>query len=195
MWRLMFLFYFLSYENLNAQKLPLVSTQDTLAKKRSLVYEKYIKRYDTTIVGTRSCYWPEEQRFYIVGNKNGKWELFLLTIKFKGRDKGKDEIKRMKEKRMELNGISIDSLFNFWTEMGFWAFDPDSVNCNSRKLPNGNTKFISMSDGCYYSFEVFTKDKYYVTGAYNAVAYQKEIYTLQREKFLKCVDKFIQIAH
>ena len=180
--------------NIQSQNLPeFTSNASDNDKANSLVFQAFNNKYDMVISYTRSCYWPTEQWYFVLVNKNNKWEFFKWIIKFNGRTKDKENIISTKIKNQSLKNEEIDSLFNFWTINSFLELSIDSINCSSKVENDSMIIDMQVTDGCSDVFEIFSKDKYRMVYSYMPDYYQKEIPILQRQDFILCRIMFFKL--
>lgn len=179
----------------------LSSHRDTLVKmKESIVFERMSAKYTDIITYTSKCYWPTRENYLVLVKSQDSWKAYAVNVFYKDRKKTSENIKKIKSKRIHANADSVAALLVLWKNLNFYVLRNDSLNKSyiihyDSLTKNETIESMHITDGCTDRFEIRNDRGYYILSAYEPEHFQKSIPVLQRQIFIICRDKFIELFY
>ncbi len=186
---LLILLVFLS-TSLWAQELPHIESNiSSDESEKSRLWNEFSKQYEQILSFTKNSYWSSEQVYILFvkeeqGWKRLKWKLNL--------DNDKKVIKS-KVRKLSFNQNEFNELLDFFNMQNFWTLVLDSLNLHEEFREDGSSTLWTKTDGVTDSFEIIKDDQYRLISSYEPEYFQDLIPVEQREKFIKCRDKFLKL--
>ena len=161
------------------------STED-----QSYVYKKFYPDYEFILAYAQKSFWFKRQEYSVLTYNGSDWELKKWSFELK-----EEKIKKSKVKSRILEKEKVIELLNVLESKGFFSLNQDSLNWAKKNLGNGRMLHQSILDGVSEYFEVISSSGHRIYSAHEPVQKQEFVYIGQREIFLDCLNKFLELIN
>ncbi|WP_339754582.1 hypothetical protein [Algoriphagus aquimarinus] len=155
---------------------------------QSYLFKKFYPEYEFILGYTQKSFWFKRQEYSVLTFNGTDWELKKWSYELK-----EEKPKKSKMKSRILVKEKVINLLNYFESKGFYSLNQDLLNWSKKDLGNGTMLHQSIMDGVFETFEFISSSGHRIYSAHEPVQKQEFVYIEQREIFLDCLDKFLDL--
>lgn len=161
------------------------------AADKSEVYRFLNRDYQKAIAFSRECYWPESQTIYFLGLKGEVWRTGTIRLKYRGRDKSAENIRRTRIRSKKIPTERALHFLETFEMENLISVSPDSLNCDTRIISDSVKQRTLITDGCTDIFILMDTGRFIEVSAYYPDKFNEIFFVRQRKEFIDMRNAFM----
>lgn len=158
---------------------------------QSLLFQKFHEKYNFIIGFTQRSFWYNRQHYSILAFDGNSWKLINWSYALREAERPK----KQRLKTFEIHKEDAMDILNYLQKRNFFTLDQDSLNWNKKDKEDGSKLVMQIMDGKTDIFEIITRSGYRVSSAHEPEQLQDFTYIEQREIFIDCRNKFLELVN
>ena len=161
---------------------------------KNVIEKEFPDEYDFLLVFTESSFWFKNQKYFAIVLVDSTLSAYSWKVKSRKADSYRENNKKSRKELLNIDSSELEYLLDYFSELDFWSLENEPLNRNSKPINDSTYIHVSVSDGSSFRFISSNRTDIRTTYSTNPDTLNKKIPTADRDNFIACRNKFVEIV-